>query len=167
MISRLGARCRVLGMVCIGLLTICAMAADRPARFRVTSIEFSSIGRLDQDILQECNVARVVTDAFQGYRTPDSGDHRAKSSNTTDLVLRIDRVARVTGRPPPHPDPGGTDLGISLLSAGSEQMSQPFLCRADGFTSVTHGSHCARVAYCGEKIAGQISTWLSWKLRDQ
>ena len=140
-------------LLCLALLSASVLAKDQPPSFRVVHVELRQEGRLDAKVLESCEVTKIVTDRIQAYR--------AKSKGTVDLSLRIDRVARVGGNP--TSDFGGTEIGITLLSAGGREMNQPFDCRATGFTSVRNPSHCQRLDWCTEKIAGQIDTWLSWK----
>lgn len=142
---------RALGMAFLGSLAICADANERPPTFRVTHVELSGDGRLDDRIVRECDVSRIVTDAIERYRS---------KAAPTDLSLRVDRVARVGGG---KGNPGGTDLGITLLAADGQEMNQAFACRAERFASIRNPSHCQRIDWCGGKIAEQISTWLSWK----
>jgi len=158
-IAHAKAACRVAGVVCVGLLPVCAYAKNPPPVFRVTSIEFQEGGRLDSAITQECDVAQVVTNAIQRSRVKNS------KAPTTDLVLRIDRVAKLKGQLTPRPKAAATELGIFVLTAGSRELNQLFFCRAEGLTDATNAAHCARVGECGEKIAKQISTWLSWQAK--
>jgi hypothetical protein len=124
----------------------------------VTRVDLRQDGRLDSSVLQQCNVSRILTESVQRFQPK----HRKKSSATTELVLRVDRVARVTGTFSAG-DNGGTDLAITLLYAGNRETNQPFFCRATGFKAIRNPSHCDRLDYCGGKIAEQMSTWLSWQ----
>ena len=147
----------MVGIVCIGLLPICTLAKDKPPAFRVMSIAFKEGAHLDSAILQECPVAKIVMDAIERGRVKDS------HASTTDLVLRIDRVARLRGAA--FRNPGGTELTITVRTAGTRELDQPFSCRDAAFVSVSPASHCSRLAECSEKIATQISTWLSWQAK--
>jgi hypothetical protein len=150
-------RFRLAGLAGLGLFALCALAKDSPPTFRVTRVELKQDGRLDDRILQQCDVGRVLTESVQRFQAK----HRKKGSVTTDLVLRVDRIARVQGTF--VADFGGTDLAVTLLGAGGRETNQAFFCRANGLKSIRNPSHCDRVNYCGEKIAEQISTWLSWQ----
>jgi hypothetical protein len=143
----------------LGALAVCALAKDSPPAFRVTSVALKQDGRLDDKVLQQCDVPRIVTESVQRFQPKK----RVKGATTTDLVLRVDRVARVGGAYSAG-DFGGTDLAITLVFAGERETNQAFYCRANGFKSVRNPSHCERLDYCGEKIAEQISTWLSWQI---
>jgi hypothetical protein len=144
---------RVLGVICGVLLPLCASAKDKPPAFHVASIAYRQGGKLDGGILQSCDVAKLVTGAIQ--------EQKLAKGTPTELVLRIDRVMKLRGRPPPRPAVAGTELGITLLAVGPKQLDQPFLCRKDGLIGTSDASHCARVAKCSRTIAEQMSTWLS------
>lgn len=158
MIPRTNSTFRALGMFGLAWIALSTFAKDRSPVFHVTNVELRQDGRLDGIILQQCDVARILTESVQRFESK----HRKKGSATTDLVLRVDRVARVGGTFSAG-DFGGTDLAITLLSARNQRTNRPFFCRANGFKSIRNPSHCERLDYCGEKIAGQISTWLSWQ----
>lgn len=142
----------------LALLALCALARDSPAEFRVIRVELRPDGRLDKAVVQQCDIAKLLTESVQRFRP----NKRAKAAATTDLVLRVDRVARVGGTYSGG-DFGGTDVALTLLSAGNRETNQPFFCRANGFKAIRNPSHCDRIDYCGEKIAGQMSTWLAWQ----
>ena len=152
MIRRAAAR-RWSAAVCAVLLPLLAAAKDRPSAFHVARIEYRQGGKLDGGILQSCDVAKIVTDAIQKQKMP--------KGTPTELVLRIDRVTKLRGRPPPGPAASGTELGLTLLAVGQKQMDQPFLCRKDGLVGTSDEAHCARVEKCSRTIAEQMSTWLS------
>jgi len=158
MIPSLAGKLRAPGMPGLVAFALCAPAKDSAPTFHVTSIVLKQDGRLDNVVLQQCDVARIVADSVQRFQAK----HRRKGGPTTDLTLRIDRVARVGGTYSGG-DFGGTDLGVTLLSAGNRETNQPFFCRANGFKAIRNPSHCERLDYCGEKIAEQMSTWLSWQ----
>lgn len=161
---RTGISALVAVVVSVGWLPIRANAEAPAPKLRVTSIHLGQDGRLDGDILRQCDVAGVVTNALQ-VRTRKWKFRRDKTSGvpqTIDLVLRIDRVVKLGARPPP--DVAGTELGITVLRAGAADMNQPFLCREDGFYT-TGEAHCARIESCGEKIVDQLAKWLAWKNR--
>lgn len=157
MIERTGRGFRALAIFGLGALALCALAKDSPA-FRVTRVELRQDGRLDKSVVQQCDVARILTESVQRFQPK----HRKKGAVTTDLALRVDRVARVSGTFSGG-DYGGTDLSITLLAAGDRQTNQSFFCRANGLKALRNPSHCDRLDYCGEKIAEQVSTWLSWQ----
>ena len=158
MSPRIRARVRASGTIGLGLLALCALAEDSPAEFRVISVELRQDGRLDKAVVQQCDIARLLTESVQRFRPKK----RTKVSTTRELVLRVDRVARVGGTYSGG-DFGGTDVAVTLVSAGNRETNQPFFCRANGFKAIRNPSHCDRIDFCGEKIAGQISTWLSWQ----
>jgi hypothetical protein len=128
------------------------MAADSAPALRVARVEFKQDGRLEKSMLEACDVARIVTEAIE--RRP------AGRGSTIELVIRIDRVSKATGSVGVF---GGTDVSLTLLSAGGRELNQPFFCRADTGHGFRHLHHCARVEYCGDRIAEQISGWLSWQ----
>jgi len=135
------------------LLSPGAPAKDKPPAFHVASITYRQDGKLDAGILQSCDVPGIITGEIQ--------KRKLKTGASTELVLRIDRVTRLRGRPPPGPVAAGTELGLTLLAVGSKQMDQPFLCRKDGLVGTSDAAHCARVAKCSRTIAEQMTTWLS------
>jgi hypothetical protein len=136
-----------------------ALARDRSPAIQITSISFREDGRLDNNILRECDVAKIVTDAFQ------RDAKKPRRSTKIDVALRIDRVAKLGGRPPPGSAVGGTELAVSVISAAGQEMNQPFACRKDAVMSSANSAHCARLEDCSGRIASQISTWLAWRLR--
>jgi len=150
---------RATRMVCVGLLAICAVAKDQSPAFRVVRLDVAPGGRMEDRVMRECDVVSIVTRTIQGYQPKK---RRPKGSPPTDLALRVDRVARVGGGPGGH-NFGGTDLANSVLSANGRDVNQAFFCRADGTVVFRNVTHCARLEYCGEKIADQISTWLIWQ----
>src|SRR5215831_6273408 len=96
----------------VGLLAMCPSTEATPPTFRITSIELKPDGRFDDAVMQACDVTGIVKKAIERHQPQD---HRSTVS-TTELVLRLDRVARVVGSISGG-DYGGTDLGITVLSA--------------------------------------------------
>jgi hypothetical protein len=141
------------GALCAALLAPRAAAADKPPAFHVASIEFLAGARLEGDILQSCDVKQIVTNAIQR--------EKSTTRKTTELVLRIDRVGKLRGQPPPRPSAAGTELGVSILAVGTRTMDQPFLCRKNSLMGTNALAHCARLEKCSQIIADQVSTWLS------
>ena len=144
---------RLLGSICCVLLPLCVPAKEKPPVFRIESIALRPDGRLDSGILQACDVAAIVTDAIQ--------KQKSTKGTSTGIVLRIDSVAKLRGRPPPGASMAGTELGLTLLAVGSKPMDQPFLCRKDGLVGTSNEAHCGRIAKCSRTIAEQLSTWLA------
>jgi len=120
---------RLAAALCGVLLPLCAPAKDKPPAFHVASITYKQGGKLDGDILQACDVAQIVTDAVQ--------KEKLTKGARIELVLRIDRVMKLRGRPPPGPVAAGTELGITILAIGTRQMDQPFLCNKDGLVTTS------------------------------
>jgi hypothetical protein len=134
-------------------LSLRASAGDKPQAFHVADIQYRADAHFDGEILQSCDVAKIVTHAVQS--------EKSTTRDTTELVLRIDRVAKLRGQPPPGPSAAGTELGVSILAVGPRQIDQPFLCRMNTLMGTSAASHCARVVKCSRTIAEQISTWLA------
>ena len=143
---------RLAAALCGVLLPLCAPAKDKSPAFHVASITYKQGGKLDGDILQACDVAQIVTDAVQ--------KEKLSKGTPIELVLRIDRVMKLRGRPPPGPVAAGTELGITILAIGTRQMDQPFLCNKDGLVTTSDAAHCGRVAKCSRTIAEQMSRWI-------
>src|SRR5262245_28499502 len=145
-------------LACVLLLLPVVIAAKDPAPFfRVTRVDILEGSRFDDAILQGCDVTRTVSEAFQRY----SPKRSSKAVTTTDLVLRIDRVARVAMGP--GGKLGATDVAITLLSAGAREQNQAFFCRAEVHLLPHNPTQCSRVDECSGKIADQVATWLSWQ----
>jgi hypothetical protein len=129
-------------------------AKDPPSGLRVVRVEHKAGARLDGDILRACDVTTMITGAIERRGA------RAAHVPTTDLVLRIDIVAKLRGHVSPM-KAGGTELGITLLRAGTRELNQPFLCRKDATIAMTNAAHCSRVRRCSDTIAEQMSMWLA------
>jgi hypothetical protein len=126
---------------------------------RVARVDWKSNARLDGQILQSCDVVGIVTDAIQDGRANKS------KARPTDLVLRIDRVLKMRGNMSPTFKAGGTDFGLTLVSAGELELDQPFLCSKEGLLTMTNASHCSQIKRCSQTIARQMKTWLAGKLK--
>jgi hypothetical protein len=155
---------RALAAILVVLPSVSALAADRPAPLRVTSIEWKEGARINNDIAQECDLEQVVTRSFRLAKVKSGANKmrtRKSDQPATEVVLRIDRVARLTARPPPRPAPPGVELGMTLLAVGGQPVDQPFLCRESSIArGETDRPQCVRLERCGKKLADQVATWL-------
>ena len=141
------------GAVCAVLLPLCAPAKDKPPAFHVASIEPRTNGKIDDEVYSYCDVPNIVTAAIQ--------KKKLTRGIPTELAIRIDRVVKLRGRPPPGPSAAGSELGLTLVAVGARQMDQPFLCMKYSLLGTNVASHCPRLEKCGETIAEQMTTWLS------
>jgi hypothetical protein len=141
--------------MCLALLPPGATAKDQPPAFHVASIESRSGGKIDDEIYSYCDVRRIVTTAIQ--------KKKLTRGTSTELAIRIDRVVRLRGQPPPRPASAGSELGLTLVAVGAKPMDQPFLCTKYSLLGTNVASHCPRLAKCSETIAKQMTTWLSRK----
>jgi hypothetical protein len=151
---------------CLSLLPESVLAKKPPTPIRVASIVFKDSGRYQDSVVQECDVARIVSDAVQNHGAKEArkGGKKSLPRESVELSLRIDRLFRTGGQMQPR-TPGGIELGVSVTHIGSKEVNQPFLCRTHKLFQNLAASNCGRIEWCSEKIAEQISTWVSWQAR--
>ncbi len=151
------ARSVVIFVLCSGFLPAFATAKEPPPPFRVVSVTFKDSGRLQDSLMRECDVARIVTDGVQKHGAKKSG-------KAVELTLRIDRIVRTAGQIQPL-KPGGIELGVSVIRVGVKDVNQPFQCQTLKLFRNLAASNCGRIEWCSAQIAGQIGTWVSWQSR--
>jgi hypothetical protein len=156
----------LLGSLVLCCLPLAVVAADkRPVvSYQINKIEFKENGRIDSDMVLECDLKKLLENAAQPYsatgektRKLEERDKHAARAHF-ELELRIDKVARVAGQPPNRL--GGSEVGVSVFLGAQTSKPQFFLCRLEGIGLLTPPSTCSRLDYCSAKLTKQIAEWL-------
>jgi hypothetical protein len=156
----------LLGSLVLCCLPLAVVAADkRPVvSYQINKIEFKENGRIDSDMVLECDLKKLLEKAAQPYSATGektkqlNKGHQRGAQAHFEIELRVDKVARVAGQPPNRL--GGSEVGVSVFLGAQTSKPQFFLCRLEGIGLLTPPSVCARLDYCSDKLTKQIAEWL-------